>query len=1248
MILSRIPFDHAAAPALGQDQEGCINELNKGFGKVAKTQGKDIGKCIKDGSKGKLVAQSIEECITADNKGKVAKAQQKTVSKASPLCSPPPDFGPSDPDTVNEVAVEKELALIHQIFGSDLDAVILDASVEKDGAKCQVDVAKAAQKCQDTKLKEFNKCKKAGLKDGSITGAVGLEACMGADEKGKIAKACDTKLGGTINKKCPGTVDLAAAFPGCNTGDANQLKTCVDVFVECAVCVALNEADNLARFCDLFDDDQVNGSCSSGDVPNAVARLITDSADFIGGPLARGRLGDYLLASDRIRVIVQKPQRDAGAAFAQFGGQIIDADLQRAPADPGQDRLEEWALMINIENTAHYTNVSVLNDGSDGNPAIIRATGVDDLMDWYNASSQVARLGAALGLTLPEEVDDRDLPLEVTTDYILDRGADFVRVESTITNTDPNEVRFFVGGFLNSMAQEIFHPGYGFGDPQVTTEGECVAQEDVSPCDFQAYSGEGDIGHVSYAFIHTFTDPATTTFNDSGITVLLFNADVLGALIGVQEPNFTLGPGESQLFTWYLAVGDGDVASVVDIRNRLKGLTTGAVRGQVTEGGVPVPDAEVAVIGDLADGLGTSLNVRSAFRTDPNGRYEGTLPAEDYELRVHKEGYLFASPDPAEITVTAGGTVTQDFTFAEPGHVRVTIADPNGVPLAAKVSVVGFDPAPDPGVTQEVLGGIFDNLTGVFGDITKDSLAYGIARIIFVDHTGDSGEFPLEPGDYQVVVSHGPEFSVHTQDINVAGGGSVLVDAQLAHVVDSQGFISGDLHVHSYDSFDCRITRKERIVSMLAEGVDFFTPSDHGFRVDFTQDLADLGVSDLISTAVGNEITPVEEDLGHYGGFPMTVDPNRVSGGAVDWGREAPAGQDFPSLGAYSLSPGEIFAAVLSDPGEDTVHINHVHSFFDSGLKIDTGLAPPQSTGDPTPLRLDPNVPNFWDDGFTALEVWIQSHRDDTFDNFLGQNAGNWFNLLNQGIVRTGISDSDTHQIYRFQSGTPRSMIASPTDDPGALAAIAETLAINLNDGRVMGTNGPFLRVSLEGDPNEVGGLEEGIDTLVTASGGSATVTVEVQSPTWAEFDTVEYYVNSETIADPNGRLDDPNNPLPPFYRICPDYVQVAGVDFTVNTVPAGGGERLEATTSLALSGLTQDAWVVVMVKGTDDVSCPLFPVIPSDLDPSSNPTLADLKTCAAGDLGVTALAYSNPLFIDVTNLGVYDPPGLQFQSSCP
>jgi hypothetical protein len=242
-------------------QQICINELNKGFAKVVKAQGKDMGACLKNGSMRKLGVQSIEECLSADNRGKVAKTKQKMLSKAGPKCTQAPGMGPNDPNTMNRVAVEKELALIHDIFGSDLDAVIADALVEQDEAKCQVAVAKAAQKCHDTKLKEFNKCKKAGLKDGSIARASELQLCMGLDLKGKIKKACDTKLGSTISKKCPASVDLTAAFPSCNTSDPGTLKTNIDAFVECAMCKALNEADRLARDCDLFDDALDNDSC---------------------------------------------------------------------------------------------------------------------------------------------------------------------------------------------------------------------------------------------------------------------------------------------------------------------------------------------------------------------------------------------------------------------------------------------------------------------------------------------------------------------------------------------------------------------------------------------------------------------------------------------------------------------------------------------------------------------------------------------------------------------------------------------------------------------------------------------------------------------------------------------------------------------------------------------------------------------------------------------------------------------------
>jgi DNA-binding beta-propeller fold protein YncE len=250
-----------------KDQQKCINELNKNFAKVAKAQGKDICKCIQDGSKGKLSGQTIEACTTADNHGRVAKAKQKTLSKAPAKCAVAPDFGATDPNTVNQVALGKELSLVHEIFGSDLDAAIIDQGIDKDGGKCQVAVAKAVQKCQDTKLKEFNRCKKDGLKgkagppeaDLPFDDATDLRLCMGRDPKGKITKACDTKLSDKISQSCAGNLDV---FPACGVpGSPEDLRECLDRLVRCEVCRGLNAVDDLERDCDTFDDDMANASC---------------------------------------------------------------------------------------------------------------------------------------------------------------------------------------------------------------------------------------------------------------------------------------------------------------------------------------------------------------------------------------------------------------------------------------------------------------------------------------------------------------------------------------------------------------------------------------------------------------------------------------------------------------------------------------------------------------------------------------------------------------------------------------------------------------------------------------------------------------------------------------------------------------------------------------------------------------------------------------------------------------------------
>ena len=955
---------------------------------------------------------------------------------------------------------------------------------------------------------------------------------------------------------------------------------------------------------------------------NAEAKQITATQDLIDGPQSRGRLGDFLLSNGEIQVVIQDVQRNL-MTVGTFGGQILDADLVRATGDPERDSFEEWAFGINAENTAHYTSISILNDGSNGQPAIIRVTGVDDLLDFINPSSQVA----GFGFSLPAQFDDVDLPVEITTDYILAPNDRFVRVETTVTNTDlvnPVETVFTDLMAGSSGPVELFFPGYGFGEPLFTNA--CAL------CNFVAFSGEGQSAGVSYGYIHDI--PNTTTFATSGVTIAFLGESVVNALLGLTPPNFTIAPGGQVTVTRYFAVGDGSVGSIVDIRNQILGLTTGTISGTVTRGGSPVEGADVVVLGDVAAGPGTPNNVVSHYRTDASGNYSGTLPHGDYTLLANLDGHLAATPNPASVTVIASATTVQDFTIPETGRVRVTIVDESSASIAGKVSLIGFDPYPDP---QNVPGD-----TGLFGDIFADRLPYGVAKVTFVDQTGDSGEFFLEPGNYRVVVSHGLEYSIFEQDIAVTAGALTTVDAQIAWVIDTTGFISGDFHIHATNSPDGEVTNDERVISVLAEGVDFYTPSDHQFRTDFAPVIASLGVGSLVSFAPNSENTT--PDYGHFNAWPMTIDPAQVNGGALDWAKAAPAGQDFPSFGNYMMPPAEIFANLLADPGVNTVQINHIDSFFGpGGLAVDTGLIPPQHTADAASKRLDPSIPNLFSDAFTAMEIWEGTNRGDIANRLIGRNLGDWFNLINQGIVRTGLAVSDTHKQIIKQAGFPRTMVASPTDDPGAIGAIADTIATNVNAGRAIGTNAPFVRVTTAAaSTGENGGLALGLPTLIKTTDGNATITVDIQSPLWAEFDQVEYYINQ--VPTPDDYDSDPSTP--PFYRVTPDVIQTAGVDFTVNTVNdfplIPGAGHLEATTSLKLSGLAVDTWVVVFVRGTDGVSRPLFPVVPNDLDATTNTTLAGLTDGNLGEDGVSATAFTNPVFIDVDGNGVFDPLSAQ------
>jgi hypothetical protein len=232
-------------------------------------------------------------------------------------------------------------------------------------------------------------------------------------------------------------------------------------------------------------------------------------------------------------------------------------------------------------------------------------------------------------------------------------------------------------------------------------------------------------------------------------------------------------------------------------------------------------------------------------------------------------------------------------------------------------------------------------------------------------------------------------------------------------------------------------------------------------------------------------------------------------------------------------------------------------------------------------------------------------------------------------------------------------MVASTTDDPALISPSA--IAVNVNEGRSIGTNGPFIRVTVTGDAPPGASHALGSSRIEAATLGSATVQVDIQSPDWAEFDEVEIYFNnvpSCTTTSPNfvGGVKKVCLPTPNF--------SIPVVDSP--TVLGNGGTRLTATAMQGLT-ITQDSWVVVVVRGNDGVSKPHFPMNPNAilpracaLDPCracgtglppcgvlgpcsvTNLTTAELADGNLGQCGVTSLAISNPLFIDWDGDGLY------------
>jgi hypothetical protein len=116
-----------------------------------------------------------------------------------------------------------------------------------------------------------------------------------------------------------------------------------------------------------------------------------------------------------------------------------------------------------------------------------------------------------------------------------------------------------------------------------------------------------------------------------------------------------------------------------------------------------------------------------------------------------------------------------------------------------------------------------------------------------------------------------------------------------------------------------------------------------------------------------------------------------------------------------------------------------------------------------------------------------------------------WFRLLNHGVVKTGLGNSDSHALTAVEAGSPRNWIAVGTDDPGRIDL--RQVVRSIRSGRVIASYGPFVELFVDGKP--VGSTVE-----LAGGGNSATVEIRVQAPSWFDVDRVELYRNGELIRE--------------------------------------------------------------------------------------------------------------------------------------
>ena len=334
----------------------------------------------------------------------------------------------------------------------------------------------------------------------------------------------------------------------------------------------------------------------------------------------------------------------------------------------------------------------------------------------------------------------------------------------------------------------------------------------------------------------------------------------------------------------------------------------------------------------------------------------------------------------------------------------------------------------------------------------------------FVYTSSGVASFALPAGSYRLFAGRGFEYGVDSATLVLRPGDRARRRLAIRREVPTEGWVASDTHVHTLTfSGHGDATLEERAVTLAGEGVELPVLTDHNVHVDLDPAARAMGVRDLFTPVVGNEVTTA---VGHFNAFPV------------------PAGRPPPESTARSW---EALDAAIRATGAPIVVLNHardVHlGFRPFGTERHVAVAGVDLEG--------------WTLGANAMEI-MNSGSQQTEPLRLFHD---WLAMLNRGHLLAPVGSSDSHDVARYVVGQSRTYVRAPDGEPGNVDVAAAVESFRA--GAVMVSFGLLAELTVAG--------RYGPGELVPA-GDSLEVRVRVLGPAWTRADRVTLFANGAPV----------------------------------------------------------------------------------------------------------------------------------------